>query len=171
MTRNLAIGLGLGLGLFAAASAVGAAAPQASPPPPAPPARSEAYTPAATIDARMATIGANGVAVLDVPSDPGIRFSSLRRDRDGEVEVHGLANEHIYILEGVLDYEAGGTVSGARATAPNEWRGGQIAGGRRYTLRPGDAMFIPAGTPHRIRLGEGVAHVRYIGVKNNSPQN
>ena len=128
----------------------------------------EVYTPAETIDAKI-SVTTNGLAVFDAPAYAGLRFTSVRRDRNGEAELHNLANEHIYILEGRIEYEVGGTLDGSRSTAANEWRGGEISQGRRYVLKPGDAMYVPAGVPHRIRLAPGVKSVRYIGVKINSP--
>ena len=158
--------------LAAAVAILGAggavAAELASPPPPASTAK-EAYTTAETIAARLANPPAVGAASIDAASHPGIRLTVLRRDRSGEAEAHGLANEHLYLLEGRIDYEVGGTLNGARMTAANEWRSGEIAGARRYSLKPGDVMYIPAGVPHRIRLAQGVSEVRYVGVKINSP--
>ena len=128
----------------------------------------EVYTPAATTEAGVAKL-TNGVVALDAPSHPLLRFSTIQRDRDGEAEVHTKANEHVYVVSGGFEWEVGGTVSGNRNTAPDEWRGGQIAGGRRYSAKAGDMMYIPAGMPHRVRLAPGVKLVRYLVVKVNTP--
>lgn len=128
----------------------------------------EVFTPAATTEAGVAKL-TNGVVTLDAPSHPLIRFSTIQRDRDGEVEVHTRANEHVYVVSGAFEYEVGGTVTGNRNTAPDEWRGGQITGGRHYSAKPGDMMYIPAGVPHHVSLAPGVKLVRYIVVKVNTP--
>jgi quercetin dioxygenase-like cupin family protein len=131
-------------------------------------AKREVFTPVETTNAGVADIR-NGSVVLDAPSYPGLRFSTIQRDRDGEAEVHTLANEHVYVVAGEFEWEVGGRVTGNRNTAPDEWRGGQIEGGRRYKAKPGDMMYIPAGVPHRVRLAPGVKLVRYLVVKVNTP--
>jgi quercetin dioxygenase-like cupin family protein len=49
----------------------------------------------------------------------------------------------------------GGRVQGNRETAPDEWRGGTIEGGRTYELAPGDVVWIPAGVPHQVLVPAG----------------
>ena len=47
---------------------------------------------------------------------------------------------------------------------PTEWRGGEIDGGKDYSLSAGDVLFIPAGIPHRVLVAPK-ASVTYLAVK------
>jgi uncharacterized protein YjlB len=58
----------------------------------------------------------------------------------------------------------GGQVSGNKETQPTEWRGGEISGGKDYSLAAGDVLFIPAGIPHRVLVAPK-ASVTYYAVK------
>ena len=44
--------------------------------------------------------------------------------------------------------QTGGTAVNAKATAPDELRGAEIAGGETRQLKKGDVMIVPAGVPH-----------------------
>jgi quercetin dioxygenase-like cupin family protein len=54
-------------------------------------------------------------------------------------------------------------VTGNRQTAPGEFRGGTISGGRDYQLAPGDILWIPAGAPHQVTPKGG--DFRYLAFK------
>jgi mannose-6-phosphate isomerase-like protein (cupin superfamily) len=57
----------------------------------------------------------------------------------------------------------GQKLDGGQETAPNEWRGGTIVGGKIYSLGPGDVLWIPAGLPHQITPKGG--DFLYLSVK------
>jgi hypothetical protein len=59
------------------------------------------------------------------------------------------------IQQGEADFTYGGTLSGARDTAPGEKRGGTITGGTVVTIRPGDFLVVPAGQPHVTMIKPG----------------
>lgn len=126
-----------------------------------------AYMSAAELRAKVATIPpAPAPATFDAPSSPGVRLMMIRRDKDGEVEVHDEMNDQIVMMEGRATMQVGGAVSGNRATGPGEWRGGTQVGGKTYTLGPGDVLWIPAGSPHQIRPLPGQS-VSYLTFKDN----
>lgn len=72
------------------------------------------------------------------------------RSRDGEAEVHERFADLFVVLAGKATLVTGGTVAGARTTAPGETRGTSIEGGETQTLRAGDVAHVPAGTPHQM---------------------
>ena len=82
--------------------------------------------------------------------DRGERYMvhASRRDAAGQAEVHARDADIIYVLEGTATFVTGGTVVAPRASAPDEVRGREIAGGETRELRPGDVVIVPAGTPH-----------------------
>jgi glc operon protein GlcG len=79
-----------------------------------------------------------------------------RRDRPGEVEVHTLDTDIIYIVEGSATLTTGGTLVDSKTTAPNEVRATSVTGtSEARRLKPGDVIIIPAGVPHWFREVNG----------------
>ncbi|HYR09240.1 MAG TPA: hypothetical protein VEQ60_15760 [Longimicrobium sp.] len=89
---------------------------------------------------------------------------ALHRAGDGEAEVHAEWDDVMMIQDGAATLLSGGEVSGARQTAPGELRGGQISGGTRRELGPGDVVTIRAGVPHQMLVGPGQS-ITYLVVK------
>jgi mannose-6-phosphate isomerase-like protein (cupin superfamily) len=118
---------------------------------------------AATILAKTAKTQ-DGAATWPVPTGPGTTLLAVHRDAVGQVEVHMKLNDELIIQSGHVTELVGGVVSGNHQTAPDEWRGGMITGGKAYKLGPGDVIWIPAGTPHQALLGKG-GDVRYLALK------
>src|SRR5580704_8431787 len=66
-----------------------------------------------------------------------------------EFEYHE-GRDHIFqILDGTTVYELGGTPKNARNTKPGEWLAPTSEGATTLTLRKGDMLVIPRGTPHK----------------------
>jgi len=66
----------------------------------------------------------------------------------GEVEVHQKTNHVFIIVEGEATFVTGGTLVGARQTAPGQTRAASVEGGTTYHLSKGDVITVPANTPH-----------------------
>jgi mannose-6-phosphate isomerase-like protein (cupin superfamily) len=81
-------------------------------------------------------IGENGLIVL------------AQRRGAGEVEVHENTNHVFIIVEGEATFVTGGTMVGAKNTAPGQTRAASVEGGTTYHLTKGDVITIPAKTPH-----------------------
>jgi quercetin dioxygenase-like cupin family protein len=77
------------------------------------------------------------------------------RDKTGEAEVHATDTDIFYVISGSATFVTGGTVVEAKQTAPGETRGPSIRGGETATLKPGDVLVIPAGTPHWFKAVDG----------------
>lgn len=73
---------------------------------------------------------------------------TARRDAPGEVEVHALDTDIIYIIKGTSTFVIGGKVVDARNSAPNEVRAKSSQGGTPHHLGPEDIIIIPPGVPH-----------------------
>lgn len=86
------------------------------------------------------------------------------RDKSGEGESHDNWNDFIIVQEGEAKFTLGGSLTGVREVAPGEKRSTGITGGKVVTLRPGDYIFAPANTAHRMELATG-GHIRYIVFK------
>ncbi|MGZ3275179.1 MAG: hypothetical protein ACXU82_18190 [Caulobacteraceae bacterium] len=116
------------------------------------------------IDAMVAKTK-DGLASAQMPtSNPNHVTMIAHREADGEVEVHTKLADEIIVRTGHARIKVGGTVSGQRQTAPNEFRGGTITGGEVFDLSPGDALYVPVGQPHQMLVKKG-EQITYTAAK------
>ena len=92
--------------------------------------------------------------------------SITMRDKSGQAEVHRDWEDHIFIQEGEAKLTLGGTVQDGHETAKGEIRGSGITGGKTVMVHPGDYVFVPVNTPHRMELAPGKS-IRYAVVKTH----
>jgi mannose-6-phosphate isomerase-like protein (cupin superfamily) len=83
----------------------------------------------------------------EIVNDKGLIILANRRGA-GEVEVHDKTNHIFIIVEGEATFVTGGTLVGAKNTAPGQIRAASLNGGQTHQLRKGDVITIPAKTPH-----------------------
>jgi mannose-6-phosphate isomerase-like protein (cupin superfamily) len=93
---------------------------------------------------KVAATMAKGGAIIE---DQGLRVLAQRRGA-GEVEVHAKTNHVFIIVEGEATFVTGGTLVGAKETAPDQIRASSVQGGETHHLTKGDVITIPAKTPH-----------------------
>ena len=98
------------------------------------------YVPHDKVSATMV----KGGQIID---DHGLIVLAQRRTA-GEVEVHEKTNHVFIIVEGEATFVTGGTLVGARQTAPGQTRAASVQGGVVHHLTKGDVITIPAKTPH-----------------------
>ncbi|MGZ3364404.1 MAG: hypothetical protein ACXWKY_06805 [Caulobacteraceae bacterium] len=116
------------------------------------------------IDAMVAKTK-DGLASAQMPtSNPNHVTMIAHREADGEVEVHTKLADEIIVRTGHARIKVGGTVSGQRQTAPNEFRGGTITGGEVFDLSPGDELYVPVGQPHQMLVKKG-EQITYTAAK------
>jgi mannose-6-phosphate isomerase-like protein (cupin superfamily) len=85
-----------------------------------------------------------------------------------EFEYHE-GRDHIFlIVDGATKYELGGTPQGAHKTKPGEWLAPASAGAKSLTLKKGDMLVIPRGTPHK-RTTEGSVTFTLISTTGTTP--
>ncbi len=82
-----------------------------------------------------------------IVNDKGLIILANRRGA-GEAEVHDRTNHIFIIVEGEATFVTGGTLVGAKTTAPGQIRATSLEGGQTHQLRKGDVITIPAKTPH-----------------------
>jgi mannose-6-phosphate isomerase-like protein (cupin superfamily) len=87
------------------------------------------------------------------------RFRFIRRDGDGNPELHDDIIDVVFIQSGAGTMLVGGDMIG-RSNAP----GSAINGGSRYPVAAGDVLHIPARTPHAYLVPDG-GHITYVLVR------
>ena len=83
----------------------------------------------------------------EIVNDKGLVILANRRG-SGEVEVHDKTNHIFIIVEGEATFVTGGTLVGAKNTAPGQIRAASLNGGQTHQLKKGDVITVPAKTPH-----------------------
>ena len=122
------------------------------------------YVPSMEIDALVAKTK-DGLASAKLPTGSASHVVMVaHREADGEVEVHARLADEIIVRTGHARIRIGGKVAGQRRTAPDEFRGGTIAGGQLFDLSPGDAIYVPVGQPHQMLVKKG-EQITYTAAK------
>lgn len=86
------------------------------------------------------------------------------RDKSGLSELHADWIDHIFVREGGATMILGGKIKEPKETGPGEIRGSGVTGGKSFAMRPGDYVYVPAGTVHQMVLAPGQT-IRYAVVK------
>jgi hypothetical protein len=82
---------------------------------------------------------------------------AIRREGDGEAEVHDTQVDVIFVKAGEGTLILGGTVVEPRTTAPGEIRGKSIKGGVSKKMAAGDVIHIPAKIPHQMLVPKSLS--------------
>jgi mannose-6-phosphate isomerase-like protein (cupin superfamily) len=112
---------------------------------------------------KVSAVMAKGGAIIE---DAGLRVLAQRRGA-GEVEVHETTNHVFIIVEGEATFVTGGTLVGAKQTAPGQIRAASVEGGQTHRLTKGDVITIPAKTPHWFK-DVPTKTIAYYAVNNES---
>ena len=92
-----------------------------------------------------------------------LTVSGNHRMVPGQVEVHDLETDILYVTDGEATIVTGGTMIGGKQTAPSQHRGTDVQGGETRHLQKGDVMVIPPGIPHWFK--EVSPTINYFTVK------
>jgi uncharacterized RmlC-like cupin family protein len=82
---------------------------------------------------------------------------AIRREADGEAEVHDTQVDVIFVKSGEGTLILGGTVVEPRTTAPGEIRGKSIKGGVSKKMAAGDVIHVPAKIPHQMLVPKSLS--------------
>ena len=82
----------------------------------------------------------------EIVNDKGLIILANRRTA-GEVEVHDKTNHIFIIVEGEATFVTGGTLVGAKNTAPGQIRATSMNGGQTDPLKEGEGINVSAKTP------------------------
>jgi mannose-6-phosphate isomerase-like protein (cupin superfamily) len=76
-----------------------------------------------------------------------------------EFEWHEGRDHIVQIVDGTTVYEIGGTPKDGRNTKPGEWLAPSSEGATKLTLKKGDMLTIPRGTPHKRSTESSVTFI------------
>ena len=110
------------------------------------------------------SLPAASLASIPLGRGSGYTYALSHRDLTGAIEVHQSWTDVFVIQSGSASILTGGTLAGAKESAPGEWRDGTLSGATTAIVKPGDLVVIPAGTPHQFRLAAG-EQVNYLAFK------
>ena len=86
-------------------------------------------------------------------------FHDEKRENDN-VEVHDASDDIYYVLDGTATLMLGGTLDAANEISSGEWRSKTATGGQKVTIKKGDLIVVPRGTPHqRTVTGKGFSMI------------
>ena len=63
-------------------------------------------------------------------------------------ELHDASDDVYYVLEGSAQLTLGGKLDNPKEQSVGEWRSDKIVGGTTFTIKKGDLIIVPRGTPH-----------------------
>lgn len=63
-------------------------------------------------------------------------------------ELHDASDDVYYVLEGSAQLTLGGKLDNPKEQTPGEWRSEKIIDGTTFTIKKGDLIIVPRGTPH-----------------------
>jgi len=66
-----------------------------------------------------------------------------------QAEVHDASDDVFYVLEGSAELTLGGSLENPKEATPGEWKSSKIVGGQTFTIKKGDLIVVPRGTPHQ----------------------
>jgi len=79
---------------------------------------------------------------------------------DDMIELHDGSDDYYYVLGGTATLMLGGTLDDPKEISPGEWRSKTATGGQKITIKTGDLVFVPRGTPHqRTVTGKGFSMI------------
>jgi mannose-6-phosphate isomerase-like protein (cupin superfamily) len=86
----------------------------------------------------------------------------VHRDGPSEAEIHEKEADFIVMKEGEGTILVGGTLLESRVDRPTELRGKPGTGGKMYSLKAGDMLYVPANTVHQFLVAPGKAFTAVI---------
>ena len=96
-------------------------------------------------------------------------FNDEKRENDMH-EVHDASDDIYYVLAGEATLDLGGSLVEPNQVSPGEWRSKNATGGQKVTIRKGDLVVVPRGTPHqRTVTKKGISMILIKVFENQQP--
>lgn len=86
-------------------------------------------------------------------------FHDTKRENDLN-ELHDTSDDIYYVTDGAATLLLGGSLVDPKEISPGEWRAKTTTGGTKVTIKKGDLIIVPRGTPHqRTVTGKGFSMI------------
>src|SRR5215213_5543655 len=108
-------------------------------------------TRASVADLEKSLNGANKVEDLIGGEGMQLRVAVQHDEKkdSADAEVHDASDDVFYVLEGSAELTLGGTLENPKEATTGEWKSDKIIGGQTFTIKKGDLIVVPRGTPHQ----------------------
>lgn len=126
------------------------------------------YYTAADLDRVAQALSHGSTTGRTLRAHPTFSYLQIRRTGNGTPEVHDRWIDVTVVQAGRGTLVTGTRVTGSRAEADGEHRGGTIQDATSRPVGAGDLMVIPAGVPHQYLIQSGDS-LRYITTKILAP--
>lgn len=103
--------------------------------------------------ALQAQSGSSGAALGDYTSH---KIQLSVRTASGGAEIHAHYDDIFVVEQGHATLITGGTVIDPKTNPDGETKGSGINDGHSQEIAVGDVVHIPAGTPHQLKIADGV---------------
>jgi len=107
-------------------------------------------------------VDAKGIATEQLATYSNHSVLMAHRVSSGEAELHVHVADLFVVESGSATLVVGGSIPHPKTTQPGEVRGETIQGGLKQQLSAGDAVHIPANTPHQLLLAPGTKLTYFV---------
>lgn len=105
------------------------------------------------LTAKAESAGSSGTTLGDYGSH---KIQLSLRTKSGGAEIHAHYDDVFLVKQGHATLITGGTIPDPQTGPDGETKGLEITGGKTQEISAGDIVNIPAGTPHQLKIPEGV---------------
>lgn len=79
----------------------------------------------------------------------------IHRDGNSQAEVHIDLADFVIVRAGEGVVVVGGRMINGKPSGEGELRGDSIEGGKRFPMKTGDQLYVPANVPHQFQVEKG----------------
>jgi mannose-6-phosphate isomerase-like protein (cupin superfamily) len=105
------------------------------------------------LTAKAESAGSSGATLGDYGSH---KIQLSLRTKSGGAEIHAHYDDIFIVKQGHATLTTGGTITDPKTSPDGETKGSGITGGQTQEISAGDVVNIPAGTPHQLKIPEGI---------------
>jgi len=103
-------------------------------------------------------------SLVNLSGGRGLQITPLRVENrtNADAEVHANEDDIFYILDGKATFHLGGTLHDTWEYSPGNLAGHEQRGATETVVGPGDLVFVPPGTVHRLSCPDGFVEMLMI---------
>lgn len=101
-------------------------------------------------------------SLVNIPGKLRITPQRVENRTNADAEVHANEDDIFYILDGKATFHLGGTLHDTWEYSPGNQAGHEQRGATETVVGPGDLVFVPRGTVHRLSCPDGFVEMLMI---------